>query len=124
MPGLSLIAGYLDTLSGQLPRPVVEELADGLEETYRRHLSLGLTSEAGAAGYSVTVAQPAANEADDDVAGGDLERVVAQADAVAGGRLARDREIPLGNDQLSFQVDGAGDAEDDRPVAFADCLAE
>ena len=29
MPGLSLIAGYLDTLSGQLPRPVVEELADG-----------------------------------------------------------------------------------------------
>ena len=45
MPGLSLIAGYLDTLSGQLPRPVVEELADGLEETYRRHLSLGLTPD-------------------------------------------------------------------------------
>jgi hypothetical protein len=49
MPGLSLIAGYLDTLSGQLPRPVVEELADGLEETYRRHLSLGLTPDAAAA---------------------------------------------------------------------------
>ena len=49
MPGLSLIAGYLDTLSGQLPRPVVEELAGGLEETYRRHLSLGLTPDAAAA---------------------------------------------------------------------------
>jgi hypothetical protein len=30
-PGL--ISGYLDTLSRQLPGPVVEELAGGLEET-------------------------------------------------------------------------------------------
>jgi hypothetical protein len=48
MRGPSLIAGYLDALAGQLPGPVVEELAGGLEETYRRHLSLGLTSEAAA----------------------------------------------------------------------------
>ena len=49
MPGLGLITGYLDTLSGQLPGPVVEELAGGLEETYRRHLSLGLAPDAAAA---------------------------------------------------------------------------
>ncbi|SRR6266566_1602689 len=48
MRGPSLISGYLDALAGQLPGPVVEELADGLEETYRRHLGLGLTSEAAA----------------------------------------------------------------------------
>ena len=36
MPGPGLIAGYLGTLFGQLPGPVVEELAEGLEETYRR----------------------------------------------------------------------------------------
>ena len=49
MPGPGLITGYLDTLSGQLPGPVVEELAGGLEETYRRHLSLGLAPDAAAA---------------------------------------------------------------------------
>src|SRR5438034_11542709 len=43
MRGPGLISGYLDALAGQLPGPVVEELADGLEETYRRHLGLGLT---------------------------------------------------------------------------------
>jgi hypothetical protein len=48
MPGPGLIASYLGTLSGQLPGPVVEELADGLEETYRRHLGLGLAPEAAA----------------------------------------------------------------------------
>ena len=42
MRGLGLISGYLDALAGQLPGPVVEELADGLEETYQRHLRLGL----------------------------------------------------------------------------------
>jgi hypothetical protein len=50
MPGPGLIASYLDTLAGQLPGPVVEELADGLDGTYRRHLSLGLApGEAAAA---------------------------------------------------------------------------
>jgi hypothetical protein len=34
MPGPGLITGYLNTLSGRLPGLVVEELADGLEETY------------------------------------------------------------------------------------------
>jgi hypothetical protein len=48
MPRPGLIARYLDSLAGQLPGSVVEELADGLEETYRRHLGLGLTPEAAA----------------------------------------------------------------------------
>ena len=48
MRGSSLIAGYLDALAGQLPGPVVEELAGGLEETYRRYLGLGLSPEAAA----------------------------------------------------------------------------
>ena len=42
MRGPGLISGYLDALAGQLPGPVVEELAGGLEDTYRRHLGLGL----------------------------------------------------------------------------------
>ena len=48
MPGSGLIASYLDALSRQLPGQVVEELADGLEETYRRHLGLGLAPDAAA----------------------------------------------------------------------------
>ena len=37
-----LIADYLVALSRQLPGPVTEELADGLDETYSRCLGLGL----------------------------------------------------------------------------------
>lgn len=48
MSGSGLIAGYLDVLSAQLPGPVVEEVADGLEETYRRYLGLGLAPAAAA----------------------------------------------------------------------------
>ena len=48
MPEPGLISGYLDALASQLPGPVVEELAGGLEETYERHLGLGLTPEAAA----------------------------------------------------------------------------
>src|SRR5215472_582674 len=48
MPGPGLITRYLDVLAGQLPGPVVEELADGLDETYRHHLGLGLAPEAAA----------------------------------------------------------------------------
>ena len=33
MPGTSLIGDYLTALSAQLPAPIVEELADGLEQT-------------------------------------------------------------------------------------------
>jgi hypothetical protein len=47
MRGPGLISGYLDALAGQLPGPVVEELAGGLEDTYRRHLGLDLAPEAG-----------------------------------------------------------------------------
>jgi hypothetical protein len=49
VPEPGVISGYLDALAGQLPGPVVEELVDGLEETYRRHLGLGLTPDAAAA---------------------------------------------------------------------------
>jgi hypothetical protein len=48
MPGPGLIAAYLDALAGHLPGQVVEELADGLEETYRRHLGLGLPPDTAA----------------------------------------------------------------------------
>jgi hypothetical protein len=43
-----LIADCLVVLSGQLPGPVAEELADGLDETYRRFLGLGLAPGAAA----------------------------------------------------------------------------
>jgi hypothetical protein len=45
IPGPSLITSHVDALASRLPGPVVEELAGGLEETYRRHLGLGLTPE-------------------------------------------------------------------------------
>jgi hypothetical protein len=48
VPGPGLIARYLDALAGQLPGPVVEELADGLHETYQRYLGLGLATDAAA----------------------------------------------------------------------------
>jgi hypothetical protein len=48
MPGPGVIADYLAHLSGQLPAPLVEELADGLDETYRRYLGLGLAPDAAA----------------------------------------------------------------------------
>jgi hypothetical protein len=49
MSGPGLITSYLDALARQLPGPVVEELADGLEETCRRHVGLGLAPEEAAA---------------------------------------------------------------------------
>lgn len=42
MPGPGLTARYLDALARHLPGSLVEELAGGLEDTYQRHLSLGL----------------------------------------------------------------------------------
>ena len=48
MPRPGLIADCLEVLAGQLPGPVVEELADGLDETYQRHLGLGLAPQAAA----------------------------------------------------------------------------
>jgi hypothetical protein len=51
MPQPSLIRDYLGLLSAQLPAPVVEELADGLAETYDYHLRQALPPDlaAGAA---------------------------------------------------------------------------
>lgn len=48
MPGTRLIDDYLATLSAGLPGPIVEELADGLEETYRSRLGQGLAPDAAA----------------------------------------------------------------------------
>ena len=48
MPRPGLIADCLEVLAGQLPGPVVKELADGLDETYQRHLGLGLAPQAAA----------------------------------------------------------------------------
>ena len=52
MSRASLITDYLSVLSAQLPAPVVEELADGLDETHQHYLTQGLTPDA-AAGAAV-----------------------------------------------------------------------
>lgn len=49
-PGL--IRDYLAALAEQLPAPLVDELADGLDQTYRRYLRQGLGPDA-AAGAAV-----------------------------------------------------------------------
>jgi hypothetical protein len=48
MPGSRLISDYLAILSADLPPRIIEELADGLEEVYRHHLSQGLAEDAAA----------------------------------------------------------------------------
>ncbi|HEV8274872.1 MAG TPA: permease prefix domain 1-containing protein [Streptosporangiaceae bacterium] len=48
MPGPRLIDGYLAELSADLPSWIVEELADGLDESYRRYLGQGLGPDAAA----------------------------------------------------------------------------
>src|SRR5215472_13403998 len=48
MPGPSLISDYLADLSADLPGRTVEELADGLDETFHRCLGQGLNPEAAA----------------------------------------------------------------------------
>ena len=53
-----LLARYLGALSSRLPRSVVEELADGLEETFLRHLGLGLTTEGAAAAAMAEFGDP------------------------------------------------------------------
>jgi hypothetical protein len=52
MSQASLITDYLSVLSAQLPAPLVEELADGLDQTHQHYLSQGLTPDA-AAGAAV-----------------------------------------------------------------------
>ena len=46
-PGL--IRGYIATLAAERPRPIVDELADGLTETYRFYLRPGVAPDAAAA---------------------------------------------------------------------------
>ena len=58
MSGPGLITSYLDALARQLPGQVVEELADGLEETYRRHVGLGLAPEEAAAAAMAEFGDP------------------------------------------------------------------
>jgi len=48
MSGPGLINGYLAELSADLPGRIVEELADGLDETYRGYLAQGLAQDAAA----------------------------------------------------------------------------
>lgn len=48
MSGPGLIDGYLAELSADLPARIVEELADGLDETYRRYLGRGLAQDSAA----------------------------------------------------------------------------
>jgi len=50
MAGHDLIDGYLATFARRLPADAVDELADGLTETYRRHLATGVDERAAAAG--------------------------------------------------------------------------
>ncbi len=45
MSGPRLIQDYLATLAAQLPAQIVEELADGLDETYQFHLRQGLAPD-------------------------------------------------------------------------------
>ena len=54
----SLITGYLAELSAQLPAPVVEELADGLDQTLRHHLGQGLDTTAAAEAAIAEFGQP------------------------------------------------------------------
>ncbi|MGH3757679.1 permease prefix domain 1-containing protein [Actinophytocola sp.] len=48
MAGHALIDAHLAELARQLPAPVVDELADGLTETYEQHLASGLQPTAAA----------------------------------------------------------------------------
>jgi len=43
-----LIRGYLEVLAAQLPGPIVDELTDGLTETYRSFRTRGLSADAAA----------------------------------------------------------------------------
>jgi hypothetical protein len=58
MPGTSLIGDYLTALSAQLPAEIVEELADGLEQTRLHHLEQGLEPDAAAGAALAEFGQP------------------------------------------------------------------
>jgi len=58
MSQASLIADYLTVLSAQLPAPLVEELADGLDETHQHYLTQGLTPGAAACAAVAEFGEP------------------------------------------------------------------
>lgn len=58
MASQDLIEAYLADLARTLPAGAVDELADGLAETYRHHLARGLTPERAAAGAIAEFGEP------------------------------------------------------------------
>jgi hypothetical protein len=58
MPGTSLIGDYLAALAAQLPEPVVEELADGLDQTHQHYLNQGLDADAAAGAALAEFGEP------------------------------------------------------------------
>jgi hypothetical protein len=54
----SLIGDYLAELSAQLPAPFVEELADGLHQTYQHHVHQGLDGHAAASAALAEFGEP------------------------------------------------------------------
>jgi hypothetical protein len=58
MPETSLISDYLAALAAQLPEPVVEELADGLDQTHQHYLSQGLDADAAASAALAEFGEP------------------------------------------------------------------
>jgi hypothetical protein len=59
MPGPGLIEGYRAAVSGRLPAPIADELADGLAETYRSYLDQGLGPDAAARAAVAEFGEPA-----------------------------------------------------------------
>src|ERR1035438_10916791 len=58
MPQTSLITDYLTVLSAQLPAPVVEELADGLDQTQQHYVKQGLNPDAAAGAALAEFGEP------------------------------------------------------------------
>jgi hypothetical protein len=58
MSQASLITDYLSVLSAQLPAPLVEELADGLDQTHQRYLAQGLAPDAAASAAVAEFGEP------------------------------------------------------------------
>ena len=58
MAGAGVITDYLTVLSAQLPTPVMEELADGLDQTCQRYLGQGLPPAAAARAAIVEFGAP------------------------------------------------------------------
>ncbi len=64
MSGPRLISDYLAVLAAELPASIVEELADGLAETYRSHLRQGLAPDQAAESAVAEFGDPHAIAAD------------------------------------------------------------